>query len=1168
MHLKTLTLRGFKSFASTTTLNLEPGITCVVGPNGSGKSNVVDALAWVMGEQGAKTLRGAQMADVIFAGTTGRAPLGRAQVALTIDNTDGALPIEYSEVTISRTLFRGGGSEYSINGTPCRLLDIQELLSDTGMGRQMHVIVGQGQLDAVLASGPMERRGFIEEAAGVLKHRRRKERALRKLDSMEGNLVRVRDLVSEIQRQLKPLAKQAETARRASVIQATVRDARARLLADELEDLQQRLGAGAASHAQLQARRNDLSARLDEAKAALEEAEETARKGTPRTQELTRLWQEFSTVQASLSTLQSLAQDRLQALEKPRPKPADDLNQLSQRVDEANAADSELLREVEEAGKQLAEVVGRREEAETAARRRLEKVRTLEAEHAARREQIARLVGDVQAARDRLSAAQAEVGRMDEAVQQAKERAEEAQRELQQLGQRPADDDSTATAHTQANAERDRAREAVDALIRKETQAHSELATWRSRLETLGQSLAPEDTTAQLLESGDPQVKGALAPMLRITDGYENAVAALLEPLTDSAVVTSMEVAAQHADGNARRMVIASQTQEDVKTPVSDLALPPSVVSAGETVQADPQVAATVAALLANCAIAPDIDSAQQALKVPGIKRVATTGGDVLSVHSVQTSGSDRASVLRRHAEYERAAAETARAEEDLEQVRSQLKQARTNYDKAVQAANEALKQMRQADSARAKEIERHARASSAARAAAGEYERLQTTRDRVAAGVERARQTLVEAEAKEAATHALAPLPDPEQARAEADSAEDAARAARAEETNQRLQLRTLEERSTRAKDRARSLRQQLSRSQEANRTWQQEEQRRQRRQQATAAVLQKVRPALAVATQSVEEAARALAAAESERTEASEVASARRRDVDDLRAQLLEISDAAHRDEIALQEVKLRFDHAAAEAVEQLGMETEDLISQFGPHNLVEDDEPYPYVRAEQEKRLRKAQRELDRLGAINPLALEEHEALSTRHKFLTDQLRDLTQSKADLLDIVEEVDARVEEVFTQAFFDTQAAFAEVFATLFPGGSGKLSLTDPEDMLNTGVEIEVRPAGKKINRLSLLSGGERSLAAVALLVAIFKARPSPFYVMDEVEAALDDVNLSRLLEIFTQLRRDSQLIIVTHQKRTMRIADALYGVTMRDGVTSVVSSRLAETDEDVAGS
>ena len=264
MYLKSMTLKGFKSFASPTTLKFEPGITCVVGPNGSGKSNVVDALSWVMGEQGAKSLRGGKMEDVIFAGTSGRAPLGRAEVSVTIDNTDGALPIDFTEVTISRTLFRNGQSDYQINGESARLLDIQELLSDSGIGREMHVIVGQGQLDAILTANPEERRGFIEEAAGILKHRKRKEKALRKLDSMQGNMSRVQDLTNELRRQLRPLGKQAEVARKAAVIQADVRDAKLRILADDIISFRSTLTSEVADETALRERRSQVEQELDQ----------------------------------------------------------------------------------------------------------------------------------------------------------------------------------------------------------------------------------------------------------------------------------------------------------------------------------------------------------------------------------------------------------------------------------------------------------------------------------------------------------------------------------------------------------------------------------------------------------------------------------------------------------------------------------------------------------------------------------------------------------------------------------------------------------------------------------------------------------------------------------------------------------------------------------------
>ncbi|MGO3796901.1 MAG: chromosome segregation SMC family protein, partial [Pauljensenia sp.] len=427
MHLKTLTLRGFKSFASTTTLRLESGITCVVGPNGSGKSNVVDALAWVMGEQGAKTLRGGQMADVIFAGTSARPALGRAQVELTIDNADGVLPIDYSEVTISRTLFRGGGSEYSVNGAPARLLDIQELLSDTGMGRQMHVIVGQGQLDTILSSTPEERRGFVEEAAGVLKHRRRKDRALRKLSDMDQNLVRVLDLTNEIHRQLKPLARQARAARRASTIQARLRDARARLLADDLQGLRDRLAAQQDSDRAIAQRRETLTADLTREREALEAIGEQERAASPRLESATSAWRELTTLHERLAATAMLAAERVSALSAPpAPPEGEDPDDLEHRAVEATAEDTQLLAQVEGARTALEAASSSRKEAETAeetAARELARVNRVLADH---REKVARLTGDVSSARSRLEAARAEAGRATELHDAARTRQEEA----------------------------------------------------------------------------------------------------------------------------------------------------------------------------------------------------------------------------------------------------------------------------------------------------------------------------------------------------------------------------------------------------------------------------------------------------------------------------------------------------------------------------------------------------------------------------------------------------------------------------------------------------------------------------------------------------------------------------------------------------------------------
>ena len=511
MHLKNLTLRGFKSFASATTLALEPGITCVVGPNGSGKSNVVDALAWVMGEQGARALRGSNMADVIFAGTSGRAALGRAQVDLTIDNTDGLLDIEYSEVTISRTLFRGGGSEYSINGTPARLLDVQELLSDTGMGRQMHVIVGQGQLDAILSSTPEERRGFIEEAAGVLKHRRRKERALKKLADMDANLVRVLDLTNEIHRQLGPLARQARTARRASLIQARVRDAKARLLADDLASALSKLSVLEASDESAAARRSSLEEQIAAARAELARLEDAERASSPALEQASSDWQSLTTITERLrGTLMAATQKVALRATPELPPGGEDPDVLDERARVAGAEDATLAGKVEAARSALTSATRAREAAEDAddsASRELARVNRVIADH---REKVARLTGDASTAASRLEAAIAEADRAWGAYRAAQERAEAAEKTVpassvgsvgvaEGASSEEEASGGAARAHAEASARRDAARARVDELLGVEREARADRARWEARRDALEQLLTPEDGTAELL---------------------------------------------------------------------------------------------------------------------------------------------------------------------------------------------------------------------------------------------------------------------------------------------------------------------------------------------------------------------------------------------------------------------------------------------------------------------------------------------------------------------------------------------------------------------------------------------------------------------------------------------------------------------------------------------
>ena len=1195
MYLKNLTLRGFKSFASATTLALQPGITCVVGPNGSGKSNVVDALAWVMGEQGARALRGGQMADVIFAGTSGRAALGRAQVDLTIDNTDGLLDIEYSEVTISRTLFRGGGSEYSINGTPARLLDVQELLSDTGMGRQMHVIVGQGQLDAILSSTPEERRGFIEEAAGVLKHRRRKERALKKLADMDANLVRVLDLTNEIHRQLGPLARQARVARRASLIQARVRDAKARLLADDLASALSKLSVLEASDESAAERRASLEEQINAARAELARLEDAERASSPALDQASSDWQSLTTITERLRGTLMAATQKVSLRATPElPPGGEDPDVLDERARVAGAEDAALVAQVEEARSALTSATRAREAAEDAddsASRELARVNRVIADH---REKVARLTGDASTAASRLEAAIAEADRAWGAYRAAQERAEAAEKAVpaSPMGTVGVDDSAAsgslsegeagggaARAHAEASARRDAARARVDELLGIEREARADRARWEARRDALSQLLAPEDGTAELL--GRPGVLGQVAPLLHVTPGFEDAVAAALAPFADAVVVDSLarglgELDAARAAGRSLRLVVASGSSGSADDPAD---------GAGGAARADLPEGATWLADVVTCegaaeplaslmdgVVACPLEVAAAALDVPGVRAVVTSGGDLLRSWSVE-GGRQASSVLSVRADYEEACAQAEAAQARMAEVSEQLSEANAHLDRCIRAANDALKALREEDAQRAKEAQELARAQSAAQATRAEAERAHDVARRADEQVTWAREQDTAARARLDGADTVGPPESLEDAQARADAASRAAREAREAENEARLALRALEEQSRRAASRARSLRQAAAAERE-------ERARYARREAARKTELATASDVEAAARVALEAAERALSQAAAERdrlserrSQVSQEVSDARRALDRLSAELSEATASAHQGQIAAEQTRLRVEDLQRRALEELSLEPEQLLAEFGPQTLVpmlpldpdEVDkaaaaEPSAYVRAEQERALAKALKDLEKLGRVNPLALEEHEALASRHKFLVDQVQDLKQSKADLLRIVQDVDRLVEEAFASAFAETREQFEHVFGVLFPGGVGDLVLTDPDDMLSTGIEIEARPAGKKVKRLSLLSGGERSLAAIAFLVAIFKARPSPFYVMDEVEAALDDMNLTRLLAIFKELQETSQLIVITHQKRTMEIADALYGVTMRDGVTTVVSQRLAD--------
>ena len=1190
MYVKTLTLRGFKSFASATTLRLEPGITCIVGPNGSGKSNVVDALAWVMGEQGAKSLRGGKMEDVIFAGTAGRPPLGRAEVSLTIDNTDGALPIDYAEVTITRTMFRNGGSDYAINGTPSRLLDIQELLSDSGIGREMHVIVGQGQLDAVLRATPEERRGFIEEAAGVLKHRKRKERALRKLDAMEANLTRVADLTTEIRRQLGPLGRQAEAARKAAVIQADARDARLRLLADDLVQLTSTLAAEVADEAALAEHRAAVEEALALLRSRLAVLEEEAALAAPLLAQAHARWARVQSVRDRLDSTGGIARERLRLLaddDRDETTSGRDPDELRAQAAAAREAEAGLRAEVAAIEAELAAAVTAREAAERSYAAEQARLATLARAVADRREGLAKLAGQVAARRSRIETREAEIGRLEGIVAASLERAAAAEVEFAALESTVADDEEGEVGldgtYEAAEAELGAIEARIEHLEASEREADRDRSAAKARLEALELSLRRKDGAAALLAAaasgeggadGVEGIVGAVSALVTVLGGHEHAVSAALGWASEAVAVESTERAASAVErlrtqdaGHATLLVGASAR------PVSPRdwpSLDADAVWARDVVQAPGTVRPALEQLLERVALVPTPEHALALVaRGEGITAV-TAAGDVFGPGFVRGGSSAGPSLLEVQAAADDTRAVVERSSAAAERARFALVAARDEATVVRARVEAALEALHASDARMAAVAETLGTLGATSRSARAEAER--TTR-----AIAQARHTL-QADREELVTLA-ARLEEAsavseeaaEPSTAERDRWEGEAKLARAAETEVRLTLRTKEERARAVKGRAESL-EGAARNELAARERLRARQERRRRE---AQIAEAVAAAAAYGAARMAEAL-ALAATERDAAEADRVAREAalaqvRREVGAQQDELRELTDTAHRDEVARARQVAQIEQLQTRAIETLGVEPEVLMEEYGPHQLIpvlvgadhegEPPEPVPYVRAEQEKRLRRAERGLSALGRVNPLALEEFAALEERHQFLVEQLDDLKRSKRDLLEIVKEVDERVERVFAEAFADTAVHFEAVFERLFPGGAGALVLTDPSDMLTTGIEVEARPPGKKVKRLSLLSGGERSLVAVALLVAIFKARPSPFYVMDEVEAALDDTNLGRLLTLFEELRDSSQLIVITHQKKTMEIADALYGVSMRgDGITTVVSQRLRD--------
>ena len=1167
MYLKTLTLKGFKSFAESAAIRLEPGVTVVVGPNGSGKSNVVDAVAWVLGAQAPSAVRSSRMDDVIFAGTDRKPPLGRAEVSLTIDNSDGMLASAASEVRITRTLFRDGESSYSLNGTPCRLLDVVELLSDTGVGRQQHMIVSQTQVDAVLSARPIDRRAVVEEAAGVLKYRKRRERAERRLLGTDGDLTRISDLTSEVRRRLRPLEKQAEAARRHADLLSELEALRVYLAGREIAGLRKRLRAHKEVGAARAAEKAQLEAQLAEVGASVADHEQRlARHGLDdHSERLARL----EGLRARAGGLAAVALERRRGLERERAVLTDhdlaaglrdEMERCRRELQEVVSVDAAAAGD----RSRLAQMQERLEADRRAFDVEWGDVPSLGAEEVS---EAAAARGELSALRSAISLNESELSRLARRLQDSEDRMAElagrADHRRLEMGRSEPEVAELRGEHEAADRAHQAAAAALESAVAGCTAAESDLRHWTARREALAMALEESATPVpdEVLAASDGAL-GLLGDLVEVDEGLEAAFAAAVGDAINAVVVPN---------ATAARRVLDSLEANDAGAAVIALegigAAREQAVGTGITAgsgatrcrplrgrvrSSDPDVEKLLDLLLVAVVLVDGgwRSAADVWMGAPELVAV-TAAGDRLSsrgwrlgVHAAAglgpalTEATERSEAALDACERSEAACERARAELTVRRDRAdELGQRLAAAEAGVASATEAITRLdgerRDLDSA------------------------TRALRDHVAETSRRLEESVVRRTGVESR------LPELEEAEATARQRSRQASEARNELDRRALLL------AERAAERGATDAglQQQKQMLESRLDELQERLDRYDASRAAAtdrlAALERESRVLETLGRAVQERATAVEAGLAEirqiRRKHSEVARALAAELDDLRRRS---ADADRRYE-ALRAAEGRRDIEEAELRTLLQGAVERLRDTYGlsPADAVDVTLPALEEGVEPQQRADHLATELEVMGPVNPLALAEYDELYERHELLKGQLDDIRAARRDLNRVIRSIDSEIKTVFGSAFADVAANFEVLFESLFPGGEGRLTLTDPDDLLNTGIEISAKPSGKNVKRLSLLSGGERSLAALAFLFAVFRSRPSPFYVMDEVEAALDDVNLHRFLKLVDEFRSDAQLVIVTHQKRTMEAADCLQGVSMKPGGSSmVVSERVSE--------
>jgi chromosome segregation protein len=1176
MYLKSLTSRGFKSFAEKVTLDFEPGISVIVGPNGSGKSNVADAVLWVLGEQSPRNLRGSRMEDVIFAGSATRQPLSMAEVCLSFDNRNGDIRIDFPEVVVTRRIFRTGESEYLLNKTACRLVDIQELLSDLGVGRELTAVISQNKLETILRGQPEDRRAFIEEAAGLRKHRRRKEKALRKMEGMERNLVRVKDIMSEVNKQLRPLERQAKHAREYQALAAEIRELSIRILVAELQELK----------GQWDNRRQEeenLARELEETTASIKEGKER------------------------LGGLETELRNLRQVLEKCRTREMRLLS-LGERLRSCERLGEERLKLYAALGGEMGygdagwssrreELARKRAGLEEESRKTEEEICRLEGEERRRREEKKALGGELGRARrerDNLRRSWSELRERVREVRESRrkvwERADECRaasfglqeertglegrlgglreemhasgRKIEKAEKRRVEIEGKMAA---ARGDIGRFREELEAVSRKQRRYYQDEALVVARLRALQEVFSTRldyaSAAARVLEKGEdlPGILGMLLHRIRVSEEWEKALESYLGPWLFCVVTRSLNDAVE-----AIRFLKRGEEGYGVFLPLSEISTESldeaknlahivGGTPALDVVECDDDIRPALEYLLGDVVLCSSLEEAGDKAELYPKLTFVTSEGDIIAPRRAVKGGARPRSqfhVIARRREIEQLQEMLDLCDEESISLEVQRKSTLATIA-GLERDVERMEIDRKEVEAELRELD----IASREKGLQGERveEELAELAER-AGGLEEERRELrtkavsldVEAAALAGVLEALSPL------------------RSRGEDLVERLRERERELDEALQVIRA-------SGASLVERRFHLEERIKELSQEAAGPSLPG-REELAEMSQAQEEmlelAGRLIAVHQGweekvnlQEEEDKEELSRKEEELDDLRGRQEEreiregeLRELVHNRDLAAAQLKMRVDMLVQRLLDEYRLPLETAVTDYLPTSPVEE------MRGE----LERLEHRREMLGQVNLRAVEEHQALKERYDFLVEQVEDLRESKASLLKVVRAIDREIVRIFKETYEEVNQHFQELFEMLFPQGRAELTLSDPTDLLNTGVDVEAQPRGKRLKKLSLLSGGETALISLAFLFAIFKTRPSPFYFLDEVEAALDDVNLHRFLNMLKEFKGDSQLVIITHQKRTMEIADVLYGVSMQaSGISRIVSQRLDEAQQ-----